>query len=1645
MRLVLEIYSDKGYQEFILPNEENSNYSVVLDNNIFGLHAETVLQFDVVKGAWRFVGHSDNCVLADSNTILGQTICDGSVIGFRVDYEQISVSVLRFEADLGEFDKFRVTSPSKIMIGTEASNDVILSDNPLISRHHATLSVENGICTLVDSSINGTYVNGHRIEGAVSLRYGDCVALFGVQIVWLGDYIAFGCKTGHIKCDLPILEPVNDYGPRDNIASGKRARKYFRRSPRNMPKIISDTIEIEGPPQPQITEKRPLLLAIGPSLTMAIPMLLGTGVAILGSRAGGSSASAYMYTGIIIAVMSALIGAMWAIINLNYSKKQERSHEVIRQEKYKEYLERVEKEISEKYTTNSQSLGFLYPSAARCCAISGESPALWTRNKGQEDFLFLRLGTGSIPFQCRITVPQDRFTLVEDQLANMPREIAKKYKYLKKVPVGIDLENKRLIGIVACDRDDAMKVVRNVVVQAAANICYTDLKLVFLFDGSSPSDRHAWSFGRWLPHTWSADRRMRYFAANESERSEVCYGLAGILRERAEQLDDSRGHSFEPHYLVFVSSPDLLEGEPVSKYLLSSDDDLGVTTFLIAQRFEQLPNRCVDIIMNDAAFTGIMNTELGEGSKTKISFDETAADEVSSFARNITGVEVRENEAGGEIPNSLEFLEMYGVGNVEELKANERWLKNRTYENMRVPIGQKNGGAILNLDIHEKYHGPHGLVAGTTGSGKSETLQTYILSLAVNFSPDDVAFFLIDFKGGGMSNLFAKLPHTAGTISNLSGNQINRAMVSIKSENMRRQKIFGNYGVNHIDQYTKLFKNGEAETPIPHLFVVIDEFAELKRNEPEFMRELISVAQVGRSLGVHLILATQKPSGTVDDNIWSNTRFRLCLRVQDRQDSTDVLHRPDAAYLTNAGRCYLQVGNDEIYELFQSGWSGAVYDVDSYYGKTSIASLYSNTGRAAAVSGGNKAKRLEHKKTEWLRTLLRVAGDALSKSYESPKAYLHQIFDKLKSLGYDYAETPVNSQRLADFLSVCARYKNYSDEETVRLVVNEFQSSGRVLPEARDKTQLDAVVDYLADVYKKTGREKTFALWKPVLPQNIYLFDLSNYKMYDGEKWPTHRGDPTLSTIVGEYDDPANQNQQPLIVDFSANGNLAICGSILSGKSTLLQTILFGLINKYSPEELNIYALDYSNHMLAPFAGLSHVGGVLFDNEPEKAEKLFVLINKIVEDRKKRFQGGSYAQYVKVNGTVVPYIIIAVDNYTSFREKTENRFESELISLTREGSNYGIYFIITSGGFGASEIQNRVAENLRQVLCLEMGDKFKYSDVLRASHFDVYPETNIKGRGLANVEGRFLEFQTALSVKAEDDYDRAEKLRVCFAEMERTWAGSRARKIPVIPEEPEWEDLKAAIYETEQSTADRLYLGWNTRDASVAAIELSKTYCWLISGKARTGKTNLLKTLVMSAAMLKSRRYIIELNGKKLAKFAQATDTEYIPDASAMFGLFKSLIPTFRERNQLKQGLLEDGLDDADVYSRIRECEPIFIFIDDLGELVKAAYTPPEGVGTAYGFLENITEKGFLHNIYFFATIDLATTPALSGKKVFTNMTSYRAGIHLGGNVNAQRVFDFSSLPYSEQNKASGIGTGLIAPNEYNSAIQEVAIPITRG
>lgn len=261
------------------------------------------------------------------------------------------------------------------------------------------------------------------------------------------------------------------------------------------------------------------------------------------------------------------------------------------------------------------------------------------------------------------------------------------------------------------------------------------------------------------------------------------------------------------------------------------------------------------------------------------------------------------------MPESLSLLDQYEVKKIEELSIRTRWLKAEPNKSIRSLIGWR---------------------------GKSEFLTTYLLGLAINFSPEDIGMLIIDWKGGGIANTLEKLPHFMGAITNLDGAGTARALASIKAELNKRQREFAKYGVNNINGYMSLYKQrlnpNPAITypskPLPHLILVSDEFAELKANVPEFLEELTSVAQIGRSLGVHLILATQKPSGVVNDQIEANSTSKIALKMASVQDSNELLKTPDAAQIINPGRGYLKVGENEVYELFQSGYAGVSYDPD---------------------------------------------------------------------------------------------------------------------------------------------------------------------------------------------------------------------------------------------------------------------------------------------------------------------------------------------------------------------------------------------------------------------------------------------------------------------------------------------------------------------------------------------------------------------------------------------------------------------------------------------------------------------------------------------------------------------------------------------
>ncbi len=684
----------------------------------------------------------------------------------------------------------------------------------------------------------------------------------------------------------------------------------FSRQPRFLPELPCGEIEIQNPPS--ISDKPEIqwgTMMLPPAVMLIITVIISL-----------SSKSSYMFLSVATTIMTLVVSVSAATNQLKKYKK----NKTLREKKYMQYIADVRAELTISSEKQVKALNEMHPEPKICIQrIKNVDSKLWEKTRSYNDFLSLRIGVGSVTSFVKVNYSKQQMQLETDPFASEPEKIGLEFSRVKNVPVCINLISSEICGL-SGSIDKTTEILRLAVLQIITHHGYDDVKLVFLLKDNQLTN---WEFVKHIPHVWNDDFTTRYIMCGKTIAHETLNELYEMLKLR--EMDKSKGLQNSTqltHYVFIVQDQGLLENEAIAKYLYNCHSDIGVSSVFIAESQSYLPMNCKTVINYQDKNAEYANKVTGE--KSTIIVDTINLPELELEVRRLCPLRIKSSSASFSLPKSITLLQMLNVDKVENVDVAARWKRNRTYRGLSVPIGARVGEELFYLDMHafETSHGPHGLVAGTTGSGKSELLQSIIISLAINFHPHDLCFVLIDYKGGGMADVFKGMPHLVGTITNLGGNQTTRALLSIKSELQRRQRIFAEYEVNNIDKYQKLYHNGGAKEPIPHLVMIADEFAELKAEQPDFMKELVSTARVGRSLGVHLILATQKPAGVVDDQIWSNSRFKICLKVQEEADSKDVIKRPDAARIKEPGRAYIQVGNDEIFELFQSTWSGADYD-----------------------------------------------------------------------------------------------------------------------------------------------------------------------------------------------------------------------------------------------------------------------------------------------------------------------------------------------------------------------------------------------------------------------------------------------------------------------------------------------------------------------------------------------------------------------------------------------------------------------------------------------------------------------------------------------------------------------------------------------
>lgn len=752
--------------------------------------------------------------------------------------------------------------------------------------------------------LSGKLYHNHKLvtEAIVPLAFGDELAIGDVSFKLYPEEF---CVEGSVEVSpylVPRLHSRYDF---------YKDYPEYHRSPRIVYRSSEDKILINPPgAEPQKPSDELLKLIMPPLIMVGVTLL----ITIFQPRG--------LY--IIATVSMSVVSVIFSVQSFFKNRKKYKEDKKERVELYHLYLKDKAKDLEQLSRKQREGMFYHFPAIEDLTKmVKRYDSRIYEKTPLHFDFLAYRLGLGKVPTSYELKYGQEERSGKKDALEEEGYALFKAHQKIDNLPIVASL-NRGPVGYVG-PRPIVLEQLQLLVAQLAVFHSYHDLTIIPIIP---EEEKESWDWMRWLPHATLQDMNVRSFVYNQRTRDQVLNSLNQILKLRKAQKEEEKANDtkiFHPHYVVLITDETLILDHVIMEFFREDPTELGCSIIYVADVLSSLSENIQTVISIKDRNQGQLL--LQEGILRELDFQLDHFPEgydKEAISRGLAPLK-HIQQLKSSIPDSVTFLEMYQAETFNDLKVLSRWESHAPYQSLAVPIGLRGKDDLVYLNLHEKAHGPHGLIAGTTGSGKSETIQSYILSLAVNFHPHDVAFLLIDYKGGGMANLFKDLPHLLGTITNLDGAQSMRALASINAEIHRRERLFGQYGVNHINQYQKKFKLGEATEPLPHLFLISDEFAELKVNQPDFIKELVSIARVGRSLGVHLILATQKPSGVVDDQIWSNSRFKLALKVADRGDSMEMLRTADAAEITQTGRAYLQVGNNEVYELFQTAWSGADY------------------------------------------------------------------------------------------------------------------------------------------------------------------------------------------------------------------------------------------------------------------------------------------------------------------------------------------------------------------------------------------------------------------------------------------------------------------------------------------------------------------------------------------------------------------------------------------------------------------------------------------------------------------------------------------------------------------------------------------------
>lgn len=833
----------------------------------------------------------DSLTVSEAGLLSGQTLVLGRTRSYRAAAGGGMFLAVASGPDTGrEFDLI----PGSYLVGRDETCEVVLTD-PQVSRRHLILTVGADDTVTVDvlaKDRNEVRTGGHRITDSTVIKRGDAIRLGASSLV---TRTRPSMRTA----------PIDAFG-----------QVPFHRTP-YFPAPVK-AVEVEAIRDiPSRPEKSRFAY-----LSALLPLLMGITLAVLFER------PQYLLFAVFSPVM--VVG--------NYFEQRRRSGRKFDQsvERFDEALILKTKEVHEALSSERSRRFTATPDIAQLKdrAVS-RAVDLWVRDRDAYDFLSLRVGMGDLATALQVNYTQSG----DPEYRDMVTEAYGETEVMTDVPVMLNLSELGVVGLVgrAAETTD---LASSLAIQAA---CLHSPEDLVVLAALAPA-RGLTDWLKWTPHSRSSSSPLdgEHLVGTKAAADQMIVDLVNEAARRGSGTGDVKQF---PWLLVFLDRALEPDAAAVSR-LLDICPAAGISVVWLTDTRERVPRQAQAVVECQPPLSG----ELSMISFTDPDTDDRFVDidrATPEFAAK-TGMalaplrDASSANAATAIPKIVPLFTALGLEAIDGYWIEQQWKTDRGYA-LQGPIGYTDSGPLI-LDIVE--HGPHGLIGGTSGAGKSELVMSMVAGLIAYNPPTKINFLFIDYKGGASSDLFKDVPHTVGYVTNLDGLLAMRALTSLRAELNRRMNLMQGKAKDLAEMIEK-----HPEDAPPSLVIVVDEFATLVKEIPDFVTGIVDIAQRGRSLGIHLMLATQRPSGSVNDNIKANTNLRISLRMLDGAESSAVIGVPDAAAIPAPlkGRGFAKMGPGELV-AFQSAWSGAPLLAESGTPPVVVSPFGSAAGQPLAIT-----------------------------------------------------------------------------------------------------------------------------------------------------------------------------------------------------------------------------------------------------------------------------------------------------------------------------------------------------------------------------------------------------------------------------------------------------------------------------------------------------------------------------------------------------------------------------------------------------------------------------------------------------------------------------------------------------------------------